>query len=383
LCPNIKIALLSPNESAYSETFIQAHKNRLKGEIKYYSGGYLPNHLESKGSILNGGHLLKRIFVKTSFLIRKKLGLITFSIQEEALAKSFRREKIQVVFAEYGLTGCEVLPICKKLRLPLIIHFHGFDASVKSVLDEYKDRYRSMFEYASYIIVVSRPMANALIALGAPENKLVYNPCGPNNSFLEVSPDYSEKAFISVGRFVDKKAPYFSLLAFSKVLPKHPNAILYMAGDGPLLNTCMNLAKYLQIESNVKFLGVITPEQYREELSSVLAFVQHSITAENGDTEGNPVGIMEAQAAGVPVISTLHAGIPEVVIHGESGWLVEEGDVEGMAQSMLSLLSDSLLAEKFGKRGREIILEKFLMERHIETLNECIQASIKNQRPPK
>lgn len=179
---------------------------------------------------------------------------------------------------------------------------------------------------------------------------------------------------------MDKKAPYYSILAFSKALPKHPDAIFYMVGDGPLLNACKNLVKYLKIEDNVKFLGVITPAQYREKLSSVLAFVQHSITAENGDMEGNPIGIMEAQAAGVPVISTIHAGIPEVVEHGQSGWLVEEGDVEGMTLRMLSLLPDSQLAKKFGKRGREIIQEKFLMERHIETLNECIQASIKDQR---
>ncbi len=192
---------------------------------------------------------------------------------------------------------------------------------------------------------------------------------------MEVIPTYSEKALISVGRFVDKKAPYFNILAFSKVLAEHPDALLYMAGDGPLLNVCKNLTQYLGIERNVMFLGVISPEQFREKLTTVRAFAQHSIKAEDGDMEGSPVAVMEAQGAGVPVISTIHAGIPEVVIHGETGWLVDEGDVDGMAHRMISLLSDSKQAQIFGQKGRQVIMTRFLMKRHIEDLETCIQVS--------
>lgn len=378
----IKIALLSPNQNAYSETFIQAHKNLLDGRLVYYYGGALPTNLEGDGYLLEN-RFFKSVWREISHRVRRRLGMTVLSIHEEALIRSFQKHKIQIVFAEYGTTGSKIVPVCKKLNLPLIVHFHGFDASVKSVLSQYKEPYKALFSYTSHIIVVSRPMERALMELGAPKEKLVYNPYGPDDKFFEVDPTYSEKALISVGRFVDKKAPYFTILAFSKALQEHPDAILYMAGDGPLLNACKNLVKFLEIENNVKFLGVISPDQYREKLSTVRAFVQHSMTADDGDMEGNPVGIMEAQAAGVAVISTKHAGIPEVVIDKETGWLVEEGDVDGMAQGMLSLLSDGQLAENFGKRGRKIIQENFLMERHIGTLNECIQASFNNQRPPK
>lgn len=377
-----RIALLSPNQNAYSETFIQAHKNRLEGQIAFYYGGYFPSHLEGKGFLFHG-NAFRRIWRKAIFRARKTIGLTSLSLQEEVLFHSLKKEKIEIVFAEYGTTGCKILPVCIKRKLPLIVHFHGFDASLISVLENYREQYIDMFEYASHIVVVSWPMYKKLSEMGAPEEKLVYNPYGPDESFFNVEPTYEEKAFLSVGRFVDKKAPYYTILAFSKVLAIHPDALLYMAGDGVLHNACKNLVKYLGIEKNVIFLGVVTPEQFRQRLSTVRAFVQHSITADNGDMEGSPVAIMEAQAAGVPVISTLHAGIPEVVVHGASGWLVKEGDVDGMAQSMLSLLADNQLAEMLGHRGREIIQEKFLMEQHIEKLNECIEASIKNQKPPK
>lgn len=378
----MRIALLSPNQNAYSETFIQAHKNLLEGKVIYYYEGVLPKNLEGEGNLLGGGGLKKfRRIINNR--VRRILGIKVLSIHEEALLRSFWKNKTQVVFAEYGTTGSSIVSVCKKLNLPLIVHFHGYDASIKSVLEQYREPYNALFSYASHIIVVSRPMERALEELGAPKEKLVYNPYGPDGDFFQVEPTYSEKALLSVGRFVDKKAPYFTILAFSKVVAEHPDARLYMGGDGALLNVCKNLVKYLGLEKNVQFLGVITPEQFRQKLSVVRAFVQHSMTAENGDMEGSPVAIMEAQAASVPVISTIHAGIPEVVAHGGSGLLVEEGDVEGMAQSMLSLLSDRQLAEKFGKRGREIIQEKFLMERHIDKLNEYIQAAVRDERLPK
>lgn len=374
--PKMKIALISPNKNEYSETFIQAHKNRLNGEVSYYYGGYLPSHHDGS-NLMFRGNIIQRIWRKIIYHARKKAGLTSLSLAEEALVRSLKKRKIEVVLAEYGPTGCHILPVCEKLQIPLVVHFHGIDASLKSLLYEYKDRYKAMFEYASFVIVVSRPMQQALTTLGAPEDKLVYNPYGPDEKFIEVIPTYSEKALMCVGRFVDKKAPYYSILAFSKTLQEYPDAILYMAGEGPLLNVCKNLVKYLKIEENVQFLGVITPDQYREKLSTVRAFVQHSITADNGDMEGSPVAIIEAQAAGVPVISTKHAGIPEIVAHGESGWLVEEGDVEGMAKYMKILLEDLHNAKKFGQKGREVIQEKFTAFQHIEILNQCIEESAK------
>src|SRR5690606_9989960 len=118
---------------------------------------------------------------------------------------------------------------------------------------------------------------------------------------------------------------------FKKAAENHSDAKLIMAGDGQLLNTCQNLIRYLGIESQVEFVGIIAPEKFRHLLTESRGLVQHSITAESGDMEGTPVAVLEASAAGIPVISTFHAGIPDVIKNGETGLLCEEHDVYGMA----------------------------------------------------
>lgn len=360
----INLAILAPSKDAYSETFIQAHKTLIDANIKYFYNGLIPQNLEGKGNI---NPVLKKGVNKLIAHLKKD----SFWAEKKALKDALKKEKIEVVLAEYGNLAAEVLPVCKELNLPLVVHFHGFDASVYDVLKKYNN-YKELFKYASKIIVVSNAMENQLIAIDCPKAKLVLNTYGPNDNFLSISPTLEKEQFIAVGRFTDKKAPYYTILAFEKVIKKFPNAKLIIAGEGQLLNTCKNLVKYYQLEKNVEFPGIITPDKYRTYLKTSRAFVQHSITAANGDMEGTPVAVLEANAAGVPVVSTNHAGIPDVVIHNETGLLVNEHDVNGMAENMLIILEDKNKAITMGIAGKERIKTYFTMSNHIEKLNELI-----------
>jgi len=365
----MNIALLSPNQNAYSETFIQAHKNLLKGKVYFYYSGILPTQLE-------GGVLINSRRLRILDIIKGHFNLNRFSLQEIALINSLKKNKIDVVLAEYGDTAQRVLKICKQLNLPLIVHFHGYDASVFEIIKN-NNNYKEVFETARYVVVVSKKMYQDLLNLGCPEQKLVYNACGPQDEFFKVQPNFSKQQFIAIGRFVDKKAPYYLILSFLKVIKKFPEAKLIMAGDGPLLDTCKNLVKYYSLEANISFVGVISPEKYREYLEESLVFIQHSVTAENGDSEGTPVGILEASAAGLPVISTKHAGIPDVIINGKTGLLVEEHDVDGMAGNMIKLMENTELAKVLGTNGKKHIKDNFTLKRHIEVLDELIKKSVK------
>jgi len=126
----------------------------------------------------------------------------------------------------------------------------------------------------------------------------------------------------------------------------------------------------------IPFLGVITPEFYRELLSNSLAFVQHSITADNGDMEGTPVALSEASIAGLPVISTFHAGIPDVIVHGKTGLLSHEHDVEDMANNMLQVLNDKELAKKMGASGKQYMRENFSLDKHIKILQNLLEQAV-------
>ncbi|MGY5847675.1 glycosyltransferase [Salegentibacter sp. HM20] len=365
----MNIAIISPSKNAYSETFIQAHKN-LKGNIFYYYGDKTFLNLEGEGSLhkTSGSFFIK---------VKRKLGRKPYEYYfNELLKKSFIKNKIQVVLAEYGTTAQEQLQVVKELKLPLIVHFHGFDASRKDILKRTKN-YRDVFEYATYIIVVSRKMYDDLLHLGCPGNKLIYNVCSPNDEFFKIAPQFKSPHFISVGRFVDKKAPYYSLLAFKEVVSKFPEAKLKMAGEGYLLNSCKNLVLHFGLEKNVEFLGIITPEEFRGYLENSLAFLQHSLTAENGDSEGTPVAVLEASGAGLPVISTYHAGIPDVITNNETGFLVPEHDVQGMTKAMLTLLKDPTLAKEMGDRGKKNISMNFNMKSHLETINKLVYEAVK------
>ena len=122
--------------------------------------------------------------------------------------------------------------------------------------------------------------------------------------------------------------------------------------------------------------GVISPEKFLNYLSKARAFIQHSITAENGDMEGTPVSVMEASAAGLPVISTLSAGIPEVIIHNKTGLLVEEHDVDNMAKNIVKLLKDKKVAIEYGEEGKKNIKNNFSMKHHIKIISDLINNSV-------
>ncbi len=369
----MNLALISPGYDTSSETFIRAHKRIPGATVFFYYGGMVPKFLEGHGPI--DFNTIRAIMNRTS---QQRDKITNLSLPEEALVKSFTQHRIDCVLAEYGTTAVGVLNVCRTLKLPLIAHFHGFDASVHRVVEKNRKAYQKLFGYASSIIAVSRAMEKKLLDLGCPASKLVYTVCAPDDAFLAVGPNFSKKQFVGIGRFVDKKAPYYTLLAFQRALSAHPDAKLIIGGDGPLRNTCNNLVKHLGIEKNVLLPGFITPEQYRTYLTESLAYVQHSITAENGDMEGTPVGILEASAAGLPVISTIHAGIPDVITHGKTGLLCEEHDVGQMAAHMVQLINDKQRAITLGAAGKENIRNNYSMGRHLGVLAEAVQKTLNN-----
>lgn len=165
-----------------------------------------------------------------------------------------------------------------------------------------------------------------------------------------------------------------------KVTEHFPNAKLVMIGDGALLKQAQKLTKELRLEKNVEFRGSRSPAEVSDALKDALAFVQHSLTAEDGDKEGTPNTILEASSSALPVISTAHAGIKEAVIHGETGYLVDEGDWEGMADYMIKLANNHELATEMGKNGREHIIRNYNIKNQIEVFHKAFAEAVKKQK---
>ncbi|WP_445730831.1 glycosyltransferase [Mariniflexile sp.] len=368
----MNIAIFSPNQNPYSETFIQAHKNYLKGNIFYYFGSGSQIQLEGQERLMPLlRYKILRVFAK---LFRKPSAYLW----QERILYSLKVNNIDAILVEYGNHAHHLLPILKALQKSIVVHFHGYDASHRDVISRCNN-YEDVFNVATYIVAVSKVMNDNLLKMGCPKGKLVYNVYGPQPEFHEVHPIFNKKQFIGIGRFTDKKAPYYTILAFNQVLSKHPDATLLMAGDGDLHNMCKNLIRHFKLEKSITLLGIINPKQFRTLLSESLAFVQHSITAENGDMEGTPLAVLEASCAGVPVIATSHAGISDVIVHKKSGLLCDEHDVDAMAENMLCLLDNVNYAKELGLFGKKHIASNFSMERHIKKLDEILLEAIENK----
>ena len=295
-----------------------------------------------------------------------------------AYEKVFRRYRPSAVLAEYGTAGVGAMAACRRAGIPLVVHFHGYDASQRDVLLENASTYPRLFEEAAAIVAVSRAMQQRLITMGAPSGKVYYNPYGVDcREFCGADPTKAAPSFVAVGRLTAKKAPETTLEAFAKVYRLWPTATLRIVGDGPLMTECRTRAGTLGIQDAVQFLGAQPPAVVREEMQRARCFVQHSVEASSGDSEGTPVAILEAGATGLPVVSTRHGGIPDVVIDGETGFLVDEDDVDGMAQCMLRLAEDPVLAGRLGDAARARIKSFFSMERSIAELWRIIQSCVR------
>jgi glycosyltransferase involved in cell wall biosynthesis len=300
----------------------------------------------------------------------------------DAYVTAFRRHRVRAVLAEYGTTGVLAVDACMRLGIPLIVYFFGFDASERSVLAEHAESYPRMFMEACAVIAVSRSIQRRLVSLGAPPEKVHFIPCGVDcGKFRGASPADAPPLFLAVGRFVEKKAPHLTIRAFAKAHSVNPATRLRMIGDGPLWNECRKLAKELGVGEAVEFPGPQPHAALQGEMQRARCFVQHSVEAASGDCEGTPMGILEAGASGLPVISTRHAGIPDVVIEGQTGFLVDEGDVEAMANQMLRIAEDPALAARLGEAARKRIEDHFSIEQSTSALWGMIDSCLKGNPP--
>ena len=194
-------------------------------------------------------------------------------------------------------------------------------------------------------------------------------------AWLELPAEHAD-----VGRFVAKKGPLITLEAFAEAASTRPDLHLVMVGEGPLLQAARVRANELGVAGRVRFKRVCSPEQIADLMRQSRAFVQHSIKGPDGDQEGSPVAVIEAQMIGLPVVATHHGGIPEVVIDGETGLLVEEGDQHGMARAIGRLADHPGLAATLGRAGRERCLDRFTVTHHIEALTELISSLARSDR---
>jgi colanic acid/amylovoran biosynthesis glycosyltransferase len=367
-----RIAVVQPNFNVYSETFIRNHIRGL-GEhavVHDLAGGWVPTHANSRP-------LAPKWVIWMEKAIAKLLGRSFLHLFLAARVKRYLKEhQIQIVLCEYGPSGVAMMPICRELGIPFVVHFFGLDLHGKKLQAQYGQQYRQMFGEAALIIAISTLQKRVMEAMGADSGKIRHIVCGAERTYLPEKIDTNKPpVFLAVGRMVEKKAPLHTFAAFLKVVQKHPEARLQYVGDGPLKQRCEQFVHENGLEDKVAFLSARKPEFIAQALQGALCFVQHSITASDGDSEGTPVAILDAGLAGVPVVSTRHAGIADTVVDGETGFLVAEHDVEGMAAAMLKLLENPELAHQMGVQASAHVQKNYSLPVTINQLWEALKTA--------
>jgi glycosyltransferase involved in cell wall biosynthesis len=148
-------------------------------------------------------------------------------------------------------------------------------------------------------------------------------------------------------------------------------------GAGPLFIAAQHYIQAFRLENRVTLHGVTPNDEVLRLMKRADVFIQHSVTCpETGDEEGMPVAILEAMAYGLPVVSTFHAGIPEAVVDGKTGFLVEEGDTQSMADRILDLASQPALRVSVGGAGRARVETNFTWQKEKRSLVDLLTLGV-------
>ena len=360
-----------------SETFLQSQITDLPGQVTLLIG----NPGERRVGDNSNKFLLTNSVLGKGFrrCVRKVSGTTLEEQDSRALTDYLKSNNFDVVLAQYGPTAVSVMSACEQTQTPLVAHFHGYDAYVGYYLEKYKTEYRSLFKSAAAIVAVSTHMKRQLESLGAEPSKVHYSACGADTpvGFIK-DKDTPSKTYAMVGRLTDKKAPIVSIIAFSQLLNDHPGSTLEIIGDGPLMDQCVSLAKSLNISDSVIFHGAQPHEEVVSLLERSRLFLQHSVTAPNGDMEGTPVGVLEAMAMGLPVVSTKHGGIMDVIDSSNLGTLVDEYDLKGMSEALKSLADDDKLIREIGDNAQKRVQEKWTNQHSIDRLAKILSLGSQN-----
>ena len=290
-------------------------------------------------------------------LIRKMRG--TYAGYENWL----REHNAALIHAHFGQEGYRCLSAKQRADIPLITTFYGLDVSALPRQKKWQKRYKRLFAEGDLFLVEGPFMGEQLIALGCPANRVIVQHLGVDLEKIPLRTDHTPKhpIVLTYSVFREKKGLKYAIRAFAKIAKKYPDAQLWMIGDGPLRPQLQAEIRNLNLENRVKILGLLPHPLALEELKRATILLYPSITASDGDTEGGaPVALIEAMAMGIPIVSSLHADIPEVVIDKTCGLLYPERDVAGLAEGLDTLLRSP---EQFGRAGRAHVEKQHNLEK--------------------
>ena len=348
---------------------------------------------DSGKSVLNVKRALRavppllRCCLRAPGLVPRVLSSANYGYQAASLSTLYRlarltaaRGKFDLLHAHYGPVGHSYLFARELWGRPFVVSFYGYDCFAVPRQDG-PDVYRNLFAAADHVFILADVMGKHLQTLGCPAQKQRKLPVGvrvADFAFAErkLSPGEPVR-LITIARFVEKKGIEYALRAIAQVRTKGKTLHYDLIGDGPLRPRIEELLRELQLHDVVTLHGYCESQRVRELMATAHLLLLPSVAAADGDQECTPVSLMDAQAAGLPVLSTVHSGIPEVAPDGLSGFLVPERDVNALAERLLFMVEHPELWPELGRAGHRHVEQNYncdrLSRQTVELYQEVLQ----------
>lgn len=362
-----KVLLLRAELLPASETFVAAQAAALRRyEVGFAGLKRVPGGLDVPGAVA---------VVDSSGGWRGKAERRVFGWT--GVAWGFRRKLAEwtpdVAHVHFATDACVFLPVLRRLGVPFVVTLHGYDVGLNDAAHAqsgmgrvFLRRRDVMWREAAGFICVSEHLRRVAVERGFPGGKLQVHHTGIGVREPERRERPGGPVVLFVGRLVEKKGCRVLLEAWKLVAWEIPEARLVVVGDGPLRGELEGWAR-----ANLRrceFAGARTQEEVRDWMGRAAVLAAPSLRARDGDTEGLPTVLLEAMERGLPVVACDGTGAEEAVVAGETGFLVAQGDVDGLAEALTGLLRDGALARRMGACGRRRVEEWFDITRQTERL---------------
>jgi len=296
------------------------------------------------------------------------------------LEKIFRETRPHIVHTHSGKAGILGRLAAARAGVPVIIHhIHGpsfgpFQGALADFIFTAAERYAA--RVTTHFVCSASAMTRLYLAagIGRPEMYTRLFSGFRVESFERATNDLSfrtklglrENDFVigKIGRIAPLKGHADLLDAVAALLPQCPNVKVLFVGDGSLRSQIESQAGTLGLREKVVFIGLVPPDEVPRYVGVMDCVVHLS------SREALSRALPQALAAGKPVIAYDFDGADEVCLDGETGFMLRTGDVTGVTRSLARLANDATLRERLGKRGQQLVLKEFSVDRMIDTLHE-------------
>ncbi len=285
-----------------------------------------------------------------------------------------------LVHAHFGTGAQYALPYAAHADLPLVVTLHGFDVTALATRRRYHPKHWRyallspwLLQRTTRFLAASEEMAELIEWVGASPSKVHVWRLGVELPPLAARVAASE--VLMVGRFVEKKGFEYGLRAFATIAERFPTTRLTIVGDGELGPHLRALVAELGIEARVDFVGALPHAEVLDRMARCAVLLAPSVVAASGDRESGLIVVKEAAARAVPAVATRHGGIPEIIVDGETGFLVAERDADAIADRLVRLLDSELLRDRMGRAARQRMETEYEIGARVQELERHYDAA--------